>query len=227
MRIASGVTDQYVYFVAVDSTDRVTRKTGLSSFTVYRSRNGGASTAMTTPTVTELSSANMPGVYSLLLDEDMTIDSGDVEQAMVFHITQASMAAVTLAITLFRTVVTAGQTLTVASGLAAADVTNWKGSTAPAMTGDAFARLGAPAGASVSADVATVKTDTAAIKSKTDNLPASPAATGDIPASDITSIKAKTDSLTFTQSGIVDANIEYVNGTEVNGSGAVNDPWGP
>lgn len=44
-----------------------------------------------------------------------------------------------------------------------ADVVDWKGSTAPAMTGDAFARLGAPAGASVSADIAAVKVDTAAI----------------------------------------------------------------
>ena len=40
-----------------------------------------------------------------------------------------------------------------------------------AQTGDNFARLGAPAGASVSADVAAVKTDTAAIKVKTDFLP--------------------------------------------------------
>ena len=46
------------------------------------------------------------------------------------------------------------------------------------LTGDAFARLGAPAGASVSADVAAVKADTAAIKLKTDTLPASPAAVG-------------------------------------------------
>ena len=45
----------------------------------------------------------------------------------------------------------------------AADVRLWLGATAPAMTGDAFARLGAPAGASVSADVAAVKADTAAI----------------------------------------------------------------
>lgn len=39
------------------------------------------------------------------------------------------------------------------------------------ITGDIYARLGAPAGASVSADVA-------AVKAKTDNLPASPAAVG-------------------------------------------------
>lgn len=34
MRIPSGVTDQVVYFVAVDSTDLVTRETGLTGFTV-------------------------------------------------------------------------------------------------------------------------------------------------------------------------------------------------
>ncbi len=47
------------------------------------------------------------------------------------------------------------------SALVQSDVTDWKASAAPAMTGDAFARLGAPAGASVSADVAAVKLDTA------------------------------------------------------------------
>lgn len=47
------------------------------------------------------------------------------------------------------------------------DVADWKNATAPAMTGDAFARLGAPAGASVSADVAAVKSDTAAILADT------------------------------------------------------------
>lgn len=42
-------------------------------------------------------------------------------------------------------------------------------------SGDAYARLGAPAGASHAADVAAVKSDTAAIKTKTDNLPTDPA----------------------------------------------------
>ena len=37
---------------------------------------------------------------------------------------------------------------------AAVDVARWKGATAPAMTGDAFARLGPPAGASIAADIA-------------------------------------------------------------------------
>lgn len=53
--------------------------------------------------------------------------------------------------------------------------------TSTAQTGDNYARLGAPAGASVSVDIAAVKVDTAAVKAKTDNLPAAPAAVGDIP----------------------------------------------
>lgn len=115
MRIPSGVTDQYIYFVAVDSTDFVSRETGLSSFTVYRSRNGGASSVMTTPTINETDVTNMPGVYELLLDEDMTIDAGDDTQEMCFHITQASMAPVTRTIELYRSKITAGNTLGVAA----------------------------------------------------------------------------------------------------------------
>ena len=115
MRIPSGVTDQYVYFIAVDSTDLTTRETGLTTFTVYRSRNGAAAAAMTTPTINEVDATNMPGVYELLLDEDMTIGSGNDSEAMVFHITQASMAPVTLEIELYRPKITAGNTLGVAS----------------------------------------------------------------------------------------------------------------
>lgn len=101
MRIPSGVTDQYIYFVAVDATDYVTRETGLSSFTVYRSRNGGAAAAMDTPTINETDATNMPGVYELLLDEDMTIGTGNASEEMVFHITQAAMAPVTRVIELY------------------------------------------------------------------------------------------------------------------------------
>jgi len=79
-----------------------------------------------------------------------------------------------------------------------ANVLDWKGGTAPAMTGDAYARLGAPAGASVSADVAAVKGDTAAVKTKTDNLPASPAAVGSamtLAAGAITAAVVATDAI--------------------------------
>lgn len=116
MRIPSGTTDQYIYFVAVDDTDGVTRETGLSGFTVYRSRNGAAAAAMTTPTVNETDSSNMPGVYELLLDEDMTIASGNDSEEMVFHITVSGMRPVTRTIELYRPKITAGQTLSVAAG---------------------------------------------------------------------------------------------------------------
>lgn len=54
---------------------------------------------------------------------------------------------------------TAGLTFTVTNQVDA-NVLDWKSATAPAMTGDAFARLGAPVGASISADIAEVEGET-------------------------------------------------------------------
>lgn len=101
MRIATGTTDQIIHFVAIDSADNMSRKTGLSGFTVYRARNGAAAVAMTTPTVAEVDAANMPGVYTLLLDEDMIIGAGNDTEQMAFHIAVAGMLSVTQAIELF------------------------------------------------------------------------------------------------------------------------------
>lgn len=122
MRIPSGTVDQYLYFVAVDATDLKTRETGLTGFTVYRSRDGGAAAAYTTPTVNETDATNMPGVYELLLDEDMTIGSGNDSEEVCLHITHASMAPVTRVFELYRPIVTGGQTLNVAAGVGEASV---------------------------------------------------------------------------------------------------------
>lgn len=65
-----------------------------------------------------------------------------------------------------------------------------------------MARLGAPAGASHAADVAAVKTDSA-------------------------SIKLKTDDMRFTVPLMLDANIQYVNNVEVIGDGHTGTEWGP
>jgi hypothetical protein len=43
----------------------------------------------------------------------------------------------------------------------------------------------------------------------------------------IASIKTKTDSLTFTTAGQVDANVQAVNDTELTGDGSGGNPWGP
>ena len=180
MRVPSGSTDRYVYFVAVDATDFSTRETGLTTFTVYMSRNGGVAAAMTTPTINETDTTNMPGVYELLLDEDTTIAAGNDSEEMAIHITHAGMSPVTRTIELYRPKITLGNTLDVtATGAAGIDWANVEGSGTAvdlsatsinlcdtittytgntAQTGDAFARLGAPAGVSVSADIADVPT---------------------------------------------------------------------
>ena len=120
-------------------------------------------------------------------------------------------------------------------------VTTYTGNTP--QTGDAYARLGAPAGVSVSADVAAVKSDTgtiltdvntgagaiytrlgapagvsmsadiAAINSKTTNLPADPASTTNITAGTITT----TTSVTNT----VNADVKKINGVAIVGDGSI------
>ena len=134
--IPTGIADQYIYFVAVDSTDFTTRETGLSSFTVYRSRNGGSAAAYTTPTITETDASNMPGVYQLLVDENTTITGGNDEEEMVLHITHAGMAPVTRAYTLCNNKITYGETLTVLAGVAESQV---QGVDADAITAAAIA----------------------------------------------------------------------------------------
>lgn len=117
MRIPSGTTNRYIYFVAVDPTDKTTRETGLSSFTVYYEINNGTATAMTTPTVTECDATNMPGVYTLLIDESgmTTLTAGHDTAELALHITQASMEPVTRVIEIYRPETTEGNTLGVAS----------------------------------------------------------------------------------------------------------------
>jgi hypothetical protein len=165
MRIPSGVTDQYIYLYAVDSTDLVTPETGLTSFTVYRSRNGAAAVAYTTPTVTEVSAANMPGWYTLLLDEDMTIGSGNDSEEVALHITQASMAPVRLTFELYRREVTAGETITVSGGIGDADVQQVSGSSVPATN---LARLLNATGVALTADSGTTTTLTDAALTQSD-----------------------------------------------------------
>jgi hypothetical protein len=98
------------------------------------------------------------------------------------------------------------------------NVIDWKGATAPAMTGDAYARLGAPAGASVSADILTLNGTVTTVGSTI---------TGLIPsAADVTAIKTQTDKMVFSVTNQLDSNIQSVNNVTVNGDGA-GTPWGP
>ena len=119
MKIESGRTDQYIYFVAVSDSDYVTRVTGLSTFVAYRSRADGAATLMTTITVSEIDATNMPGVYSILVNEDTTIAATNDTEELVLHITSTGMAPVTRTIELYRPSTTVGETILVASGVVA------------------------------------------------------------------------------------------------------------
>jgi len=194
MRIPSGVTDQYLYFVALDATDLKTRETGLSSFTVYRSRNGGAAAAYTTPTINETDSSNMPGVYELLLDEDMTLDAGDQSQEVVLHITHAGMAPVTRTFELYRPSVTPGETLTVSSGTGNAAIQSVANNaiTAASIAADVTTEL--QSGLATAAALATVDTVVDAIQAKTDNLPSDPA-DASVVAGLISTVEGKIDTI--------------------------------
>lgn len=232
MRIPSGSTDRKMSFIAVDATDRVTRETGLSSFTVYRSRDGGTPAIYTTPTVSEADATNMPGLYWLTLDEDTTLSAGHDEEEYVVRITKTGMAPVERTLTIFRPKLTEGQTVTAASGAANANVDLIKtqtvtcaagvtvlasvgtAATSTAQTGDAFARLGAPAGVSVSADIAAAKTVVDAIKVKSDFLPSATAgATGGLFIAGTNAATVITGSLTTTFTGNLTGSVNSVVGS--------------
>lgn len=109
-------------------------------------------------------------------------------------------------------------------------VTTYTGNTV--QTGDAFARLGAPAGASVSADIAVIEAQTDDIGVAGAGLTAL-ASAADLTTltayvdTEVAAIKAKTDSLTFTVAAQLDVNVQYVNDVQVKGVGTAADPWNP
>jgi len=243
MRIPSGTTDQYIYFVAVDSTDFTSRETGFSSFTVYRSRNGAASSVMTTPTINETDVTNMPGVYELLLDEDMTLAAGNDSEEMVFHITHAGMAPVTRTIELYRPKITIGNTLDVtATGAAGIDwgnvenpttavdlsgtdiqlcdtITTYTGNTV--QTGDTYALANGATG------FAAIDTVVDAIKVKTDFLPSATAgAAGGVFIAGTNAATTITTGLTTTFTGNLTGSVGSVTGAVGSVTGAVGSVTG-
>lgn len=183
-----------------DSADHVTGKTGLT-LTITASKDG-ASFSSITPTVTDLGS----GWYNLALTTTHTNTVGD----FALHVT--------------------------ATGADPTDVL-WEVEsndqfTANPQTGDSFARLGAPAGASVSADIAAIEAQTDDIGVAGAGLTAL-ASASDLSAltsyvdTEVAAIKAKTDSLTFSVAGQVDANVKYVNDAQIQGNGQSGTEWGP
>lgn len=79
----------------------------------------------------------------------------------------------------------------------------------------------------ISGKIDTVDGVADAIKAVTDNMPDSGALTSIAKASELAAVKAKTDNMTFTEAGAIDANVQYVNDVEVAGDGQPGTEWGP
>lgn len=220
MRFLTQSAAANVMVLMVDSTDHVTGKTGLT-LTITASKDGAAFASIS-PTVTERGN----GWYNVALTASHTDTLGDLAIRITGTAADPSdlvcrVVAVNLADSV-RAGLTAlpnaaanangGLPILSASGTTLnyilATLTTYTGNTP--QTGDSYARLGAPAngsvsadlaaiyaavdtevgaiytrigapaGASLAADVAAAKADTAAIKLKTDNLPGDPADASDI-----------------------------------------------
>lgn len=91
-----------------------------------------------------------------------------------------------------------------------------------AATDAIMARLGAPVGASMSDDIAAVKSDSAAILMDTGTTLDGKL---DTVGSNVDSIKAKTDQLAFTVTNQVDANAKSMNDAVIDGTGTSVDKW--
>jgi hypothetical protein len=91
LRVKSGTTDQRVYFVA---------PAGASGFAVRRKRGTNASAPMTISGSDVEVDPSIPTLFSLLMDEDMTITAGKLTEIMAFYITGAGMQAQTVQVEL-------------------------------------------------------------------------------------------------------------------------------
>lgn len=139
------VASQKIHVYAYDSTTGAAKTGDAANITAYVSLDGTAN-AIDDTNPTEVDATNMPGVY-------------------VFDLAQAETNCNSFAL----------YAKSSTSNIRIEPIIGFTTGAAVTQTGDCYARLGAPAGASHAADVAAVKGDTAAVKAKTDNLPTDPA----------------------------------------------------
>lgn len=211
---STGVGQARIITGYVGSTDTATvdtwttTPTGTITYIVFGSPPGSSGnpvpadvtkwngTAVSTPATAGIPEVNVKNVNNVSASSVTTINANmGTTQPVNFTGTGASALAKSDVVDI------AGAAVSASTAQLGVNVVNWKGSAAPNNTGDAFARLGAPVGASMSADVASVQTDT-------------------------TAIKAKTNSLTFTVAGQVDANIQSINDVTVTGNGSSGNKFG-
>lgn len=211
MRLLKQSTAYDLMVFMTDSSDHVTGKTGLT-LTITESKAAGA-LGSTSPTVTERSS----GWYKVALTGTNTDTLGEY----VLHITGTGCDPTDLVMQIFTQTTSdlASQTSVntiddfldteIAAILAAVDTEIGTLQTSINTIDDFLDTEVAAILAAVDTEIATIITNLATVDTVVD------------------AIKAKTDSLTFTVAGMVDANIQAVNDTTVTGNGGVGTEWGP
>jgi hypothetical protein len=190
-----------------DSADHVSGKTG-ATLTITASKNGGAFASIT-PTVTERGN----GWYSVALTTAHTDTLGD----LALRATAAGSDPIDLREQVFAAL--PGESVAVASiandaitaaSIAASAVTELQAGLSTLDAAGVRAALGL---AAANLDTQFAAGATAAALATVDTV--------------VDAIKVKTDSLTFTVAGQIDANIQYVNDAQVKGTGQAGNEWGP
>lgn len=175
--IKAGSTSQILTVVVLDSASTTGgRKTGIApdatDFTCrYKRSNGTAAVACAINSITTLGTFAGSDTNAAWKE----VSAADMPGVYELHLPNNMLASGATDATL---------TLKGAAGMVQVDV---QVELVANVAADVYSRVGAPTGASVSADVAAIDALIDAIKAKTDNLPASPAATGDIPSESVIS----------------------------------------
>lgn len=155
------VANQKIAVFAFDTTTGAAKTGDSANVAVYLSKDYGSVTQLTDTSATEMDATNAKGWY--LFDVSQTETNAD---ALLF--TGKSSTANISVVGQLIYALPANFTAASIDSSGRVDVAKVGGTTQTA--GDIFARIGAPAGASVSADIAAAKVDTAAVKVQTDKL---------------------------------------------------------
>jgi len=90
MRIPSGSTDRWIFFVAIDSVTLL-KKTGLTAFTVFLTRDAQVAVSDGSVTVQEVDATNADGLYRYRVDQQTYITPGHQTEELAIRITATGM----------------------------------------------------------------------------------------------------------------------------------------
>lgn len=206
---------QKVIVFAFDSTTNTPKTGDAANITAYISKDFGAVTVLTDTTATEMDATNAKGYY--LFDITQTETNADV--ILVSAKSSTANIVVVGAPATIATYPAGGiaspTNITAITGNITGNLSGSVGSVTGAV-GSVTGNVGGNVTGSVGSVVGAVGSVTGAVGSVTG-----------LTASDVAAIKAKTDSLTYTVAGQVDANVQSVNDVLLQGAGVTGNSWRP